>query len=105
MYQRHLAEVFHKFPDRIQQEELRSTETALTSNTNYTADNELRRRPQLQNAFYNWSETHIGLTLNIIIIIIIMNITSGRLCSLMVRVLGYRSRGPGSIPDTTRKKL
>jgi hypothetical protein len=28
-----------------------------------------------------------------------------RLCGLVVRVLGYRSGGPGSIPDTTRKKL
>jgi hypothetical protein len=27
-----------------------------------------------------------------------------RLCGLMVRVLGYRSGGPGSIPGTTRKK-
>jgi hypothetical protein len=27
-----------------------------------------------------------------------------RLCGLVVRVLGYRSRGPGSIPDTTNKK-
>jgi hypothetical protein len=27
-----------------------------------------------------------------------------RLCGLVVRVLGYRSRGPGSIPGTTRKK-
>jgi hypothetical protein len=26
----------------------------------------------------------------------------GRLCGLVVRVLGYRSRGPGSIPGTTR---
>jgi hypothetical protein len=25
-----------------------------------------------------------------------------RLCDLVVRVLGYRSGGPGSIPDTTR---
>jgi hypothetical protein len=25
-----------------------------------------------------------------------------RLCDLVVRVPGYRSRGPGSIPDTTR---
>jgi hypothetical protein len=25
-----------------------------------------------------------------------------RLCSLVVRVLGYRSGGPGSIPGTTR---
>jgi hypothetical protein len=27
-----------------------------------------------------------------------------RLCGLVVRVLGYRSRGPGLIPGTTRKK-
>jgi hypothetical protein len=26
------------------------------------------------------------------------------LCGLVVRVLGYRSHGPGSIPGTTRKK-
>jgi hypothetical protein len=26
------------------------------------------------------------------------------LCDLVVRVLGYRSGGPGSIPGTTRKK-
>jgi hypothetical protein len=27
-----------------------------------------------------------------------------RLCGLVVRVLGYRSGGPGSVPGTTRKK-
>jgi hypothetical protein len=27
-----------------------------------------------------------------------------RLCGLVVRVLGYRSGGPGSIPGTTRGK-
>jgi hypothetical protein len=27
-----------------------------------------------------------------------------RLCCLVVRVLGYRSGGPGSIPGTTRKR-
>jgi hypothetical protein len=27
-----------------------------------------------------------------------------RLCGLVVKVLGYRSGGPGSIPGTTRKK-
>jgi hypothetical protein len=31
-------------------------------------------------------------------------ILSDCLCGLVVRVLGYRSGGPGSIPDTTRKK-
>jgi hypothetical protein len=30
--------------------------------------------------------------------------TNDRLCGLVVRVLGYRSGGPGSIPGTTRKK-
>jgi hypothetical protein len=29
---------------------------------------------------------------------------SNRLCSLVVRVLGYRSGGQGSIPGITRKK-
>jgi hypothetical protein len=28
-----------------------------------------------------------------------------RLCGLVVRVLGYRSRGPGSISGTTKKKV
>jgi hypothetical protein len=28
-----------------------------------------------------------------------------RFCDLVVRVLGYRSGGPGSIPGTTRKKV
>jgi hypothetical protein len=28
-----------------------------------------------------------------------------RLCGLAVRVLGYRSGGPGSIPGTTKKKV
>jgi hypothetical protein len=27
-----------------------------------------------------------------------------RICDLVVRVFGYRSGGPGSIPSTTRKK-
>jgi hypothetical protein len=31
-------------------------------------------------------------------------ILCGRLCGLVVRVLDYRSGGPGSIPGTTRKK-
>jgi hypothetical protein len=28
-----------------------------------------------------------------------------RLCGLVVRVLGYRSGGPGSIPSTTKKRV
>jgi hypothetical protein len=31
-------------------------------------------------------------------------VVSDRLCGLVVRVLGYRSGGPGSIPGTTKKK-
>jgi hypothetical protein len=31
------------------------------------------------------------------------DIRNDRLCDLVVRVLGYRSGGPGSIPGTTRK--
>jgi hypothetical protein len=32
------------------------------------------------------------------------SLNQDRLCGLVVRVLGYRSGGPGSIPGTTRKK-
>jgi hypothetical protein len=31
-----------------------------------------------------------------------MSVPQDRLCGLVVRVLGYRSGGPGSIPGTTR---
>jgi hypothetical protein len=34
----------------------------------------------------------------------LMVFLNDRLCGLVVGVLGYRSRGPGSIPGTTRKK-
>jgi hypothetical protein len=30
------------------------------------------------------------------------DVETDRLCGLVVRVLGYRSRGPDSIPNTTR---
>jgi hypothetical protein len=33
-----------------------------------------------------------------------VGIHSDRLCGLVVRVLGYRSGGPGSIPGTTKEK-
>jgi hypothetical protein len=33
------------------------------------------------------------------------NVHVDRLCGLVVRVLGYRSGGPGLIPCTTRKKV
>jgi hypothetical protein len=34
-----------------------------------------------------------------------MSVVLDRLCGLVVRVLGYRSVGLGSIPGTTRKKI
>jgi hypothetical protein len=33
------------------------------------------------------------------------SVQNDRLCGLVVRVLGYRSGGPGSIPVTTKKKV
>jgi hypothetical protein len=38
------------------------------------------------------------------VLIILVYAISDRLCDLVVTVLGHRSGGPGSIPDTTRKK-
>jgi hypothetical protein len=35
---------------------------------------------------------------------IFLEVLGDRLCGIVVRVLGYRSEGPGSIPSTTRKK-
>jgi hypothetical protein len=40
---------------------------------------------------------------NFVFVIYIVLTIMDRLCGLVVRVLGYRSRGPGSIPGTTRK--
>jgi hypothetical protein len=37
--------------------------------------------------------------------IAVVGVRLDRLCGLVVRVLGYRSGGPGSIPGTTRKKV
>jgi hypothetical protein len=34
-----------------------------------------------------------------------LGLLSDRLCGLVVRVLGYRSGGPGSIPGTTKKEV
>jgi hypothetical protein len=34
--------------------------------------------------------------------LILMKVNGDRLCGLVVRVPGYRSRGPGSIPGDTR---
>jgi hypothetical protein len=34
-----------------------------------------------------------------------LGLKDDRLCGLVVKVLGYRSGGPSSIPGTTRKKI
>jgi hypothetical protein len=39
-----------------------------------------------------------------LIVFWVFSVLADRLCGLVVRVLGYRSGGPGSIPGTTRKK-
>jgi hypothetical protein len=36
--------------------------------------------------------------------IISVYVEKDRVCGLVVRILGYRSGGPGSIPGTTRRK-
>jgi hypothetical protein len=49
----------------------------------------------------SWAfRTSVGLATALWAVIITVDL----LCSLVVRVLGYRSGGPGSIPGTTRKK-
>jgi hypothetical protein len=49
----------------------------------------------------------INAFINLYMILLLLFITLfwDRLCGLVVRVLGYRSGGPGSIPCTTRKKV
>jgi hypothetical protein len=37
--------------------------------------------------------------------LLLAKLVNDRLCGLVVRVLGYRSGGPGSIPGTLRKKI
>jgi hypothetical protein len=41
----------------------------------------------------------------VIVIVAVVVVVVDRLCGLVVRVLGYSSGGPGSIPGTTRKKM
>jgi hypothetical protein len=36
---------------------------------------------------------------------VLFSVLSDRICGLVVRVLGYRSGGPGSIPGTIKKKV
>jgi hypothetical protein len=60
-----------------------------------------------QYSFSKYNVKFIGATFCIVIInkqFIHLNLSIDRLCGLVVRVLGYRSGGPDSIPGTTRKK-
>jgi hypothetical protein len=51
------------------------------------------------------SETKFNIhTKQQITLFIFLVIILDRLCGLVIRVLGYRSGGPGSIPGITRKK-
>jgi hypothetical protein len=58
-----------------------------------TVGKSLQMKRSLRRARQNWLD---NITLEVIL--------KDRLCGLMVRVRGYRSGGPGSIPGTTRKK-
>jgi hypothetical protein len=49
-------------------------------------------------------KTSLTTAMNTVSYICKVMVTEDRLCGLAVRVLGYRSGGPGSIPGTTRKK-
>jgi hypothetical protein len=56
---------------------------------------------QMVKLLRGWSKLHSEALYSIFFI---CNIYRDRLCGLVVRVLGYRFGGPGSIPGTTRKK-
>jgi hypothetical protein len=54
-----------------------------------------------------WSSPHnhqFRLVYSSLVIFLCLLFTLDRFCGLVVRVLGYRSGSPGSIPGTTRKK-
>jgi hypothetical protein len=57
----------------------------------------VRREASESNAPEELADKNIGITA-------MRNVTD-RLCGLVVRVIGYRSGGPGSIPGITRKKM
>jgi hypothetical protein len=44
----------------------------------------------------------VGMYITVLFFLSPVMLSYDRLCGLVVRVPGYRSRGPGSIPDTTR---
>jgi hypothetical protein len=53
-----------------------------------------------------WLQTSSSRSIHINRVLFVQLFQVGdRLCGLVVRVLGYRSGGPGSIPGPTRKKI
>jgi hypothetical protein len=54
------------------------------------------------NTFFHTSSSSQMLISNISFRLHYLLLITDRLCGLVVRVLGYRSGGPGSIPGTTR---
>jgi hypothetical protein len=53
---------------------------------------------------YQYNDLLCQNKIQIYFLFVILLALIDRLCGLVVRVLGYRSRGPGSIPGSTRKK-
>jgi hypothetical protein len=54
----------------------------------------------VNSCYHQWFSTQSNIVLSIFCTR--YKVKSDRLCGLVVRVLGYRSGGPGSIPGTTR---
>jgi hypothetical protein len=54
--------------------------------------------------FQNWARRKAAIGLQVLYNFVLVYMRPDRLCGLVVRVLGYRSGGPGLIPGTTRKK-
>jgi hypothetical protein len=52
----------------------------------------------------HYTITAIYLAFHKPLLLLLLDIGTDRLCGLVVRVLGYRSGGPDSIPATTGKK-
>jgi hypothetical protein len=67
--------------------------------TRYVLDETRRLKPLMSQLDTEHDELQF-----VILIIILYWLLDDRLCGLVVRVVGYRSWGPGSIPGTTIKK-
>jgi hypothetical protein len=68
-----------------------------------TFTDELAVLEQIKNKPHNNSQCQLVEVIGVLKFAIVQ-VIQDRLCGLVVRVPGYRSGGPGSIPGTTRKK-